>query len=490
MPAPSAQQLVNQAMKLRQAGSYAQAEIVARQALAENRKNSDALAVLGLIAYDRGNYEDAASWHQKALALARKEPLYHCNLAITNVARGRLAAALDGFEKALKLRPGSPEALAGKADVLERRGNAARALATLEPAIRSGAVPPRIASVYTRILLRLGRDEEVVSFAGQQLERSEVQGIERRQILLLLGKAHERQGDVELAFDAFRRGNELETRPFSIDAVAERFDALMSVFSREAMATLPRASHGRETPVFIAGMPRSGTTLIEQIIHAHPKGCGIGEIREFGALLHGAHEVIGGIDPYPACVANMTQADVDRLADTHLAMIKRRGRGALRVADKTLDNFQHLGMVALLFPKARVIHSRRHPMDACFSCFFENLPPQAHPHASDLTHLGQYYRQYVRLMEHWRAVLDLRMLDVEYEALVADQETVTREIIAFLDLEWDDRCLSFHQAKRDVATLSYDQVRRPIYTSAVRRYERYAAHLTPLAEALGDVLEK
>jgi hypothetical protein len=145
-------------------------------------------------------------------------------------------------------------------------------------------------------------------------------------------------------------------------------------------------------------------------------------------------------------------------------------------------------MISLMLPAARIIHVRRHPLDLCLSCYMRDLPPQMHPYSTDLANLGLYYREYARLMDHWREAADLRMLEFDYEALVADPEVQTRRLTDFLGLEWDEQCLRFHEAKRDVATLSYDQVRRPIYRSASGRWQRYRHHLRPLIEALGDAL--
>jgi len=481
-------QLVGRANALVQAGQLVQAENLARQVLAVQRKNPGALTVMGLIAQARGRYAEAADWHRKVIAVDGKNPLCHCNLGRTYVVRGQLTRALASFEKALKLRPGSPEAIAGKADVLERQGRSDRAEAVLEPFLKADKTTPEMASIRVKILQKKGDHQGLVDYARAQLDRPDLQGVPRRQILLLLGRSLERLGDYDGAFEAFGQGNAVDAQPFDCDQFARRVDDLIRVFAPEAISTLPHAEAGSDLPVFIASMPRAGSTLIEQIIHSHPQAHGAGELPHLAELARTLPETTGGDEPYPDCAAAAQPADLNRMARKYLDSIRQHNRRADRIADKSIANYFHIGLVTLLFPGARIIHVRRHPLDLCFSCYFSNLSPLTHPYTTDLRNLGHYYRQYMRLMEHWRSLPQVNMLEIDYEAVVADLEGMSRRIIEFMDLDWDEKCLRFHEAKRDVATLSYDQVNKPIYKSAVARYKRYDKHLGPLKEALGDRL--
>ena len=192
---------------------------------------------------------------------------------------------------------------------------------------------------------------------------------------------------------------------------------------------------------------------------------------------------IGSIQTYPACIADLTERNLDELSKSYLDVLKRIGRNAVRVTNKQLNNYDHLAMVSLLFPGARVIHIHRDPLDTCFSCFMAALNA---PWASDLRNMAFAYRQYQRVMQHWHEVLDLPILDVAYEDLVDDPDRWIRESIEFCGLEWDERCLRYYESDRNVLTMSYDQVRQPIYKSAVKRYEKYEAFLGPLREALAS----
>jgi hypothetical protein len=180
----------------------------------------------------------------------------------------------------------------------------------------------------------------------------------------------------------------------------------------------------------------------------------------------------------------MTPATADRAAGDYLRAARKHSGGAARFVDKYLSNFENLGVLSLLLPRARFIECRRNPMDACFSCFGEALHPAGHRYASNLAHLGMHYRQYERLMAHWKSVLDVPILAVQYEELIGDQETVSRQIIDFIGLPWDEQCLRYYELKREILTLSREQVDQPVYRHAVNRAERFARHLGPLKQAL------
>jgi hypothetical protein len=235
-------------------------------------------------------------------------------------------------------------------------------------------------------------------------------------------------------------------------------------------------------------MPRSGSTLIEQIIDAHPEACGAGELDAMPGTVAELFRSLGVTQYGPELLEKLDQRILDRLAGRYLGLLKRHGRAPARIVDKRLDNFEHLALIGLLLPNARVIHSRRDPLDTCVSCHLQTLAPNKHPYAAHQRSLGLKYREYDRLMTHWQATLDIPILNVRYEDLVREQERVSREIIEFCGLDWDDACLAFHGTGREVRTVSYDQVRRPIYGSAVGRHRNYEKHLGPLREALGDCL--
>lgn len=485
MNAESAYNTIRRGLALHRAGDTKAAEALAQHVLKSRRNDGNAMALMGRIAFDQGRYDEAVTWHRKSVTTDRKSVTFRCNLANSQVALGRFGEAIAAFERALKLRPDYPAAVAGLADVLERRGRGERARRLLKPHIDRGKATGKMLVVFARTEHNLGNHEAVVQLAEAAAVDNDLETDVRGTLLLHAGRCLDALGDYDRAFDCMRRGQELLTCPFDITETIARHDRLIKIFSADAMKTLPRASHGSELPVFIVGMPRTGSTLIEQILHAHPQAHGAGELNDLGNVVRAIPETIEGAAPYPTCVEQLAGDDLNRVANQYIDRVRRYNRRALRIVDKALHNFDRLGMIALLFPNARVIHARRNPLDTCLACFLQRL--QLHPYASDLRQCGLYYREYHRLMEHWRRELDIRILDVEYEELVRDQEAVSRQIVDFCDLPWDEKCLSFHETTRDITTLSYQQVRQPIYTTAVSRHTRYEAHLGPLREALGDL---
>ena len=239
-----------------------------------------------------------------------------------------------------------------------------------------------------------------------------------------------------------------------------------------------------DVPVFVVGMPRSGTTLAEQILASHPCACGAGELHDIGQIVIKLAEGLGGPEQYPNSLGRLDPAPVRALAEAYLDQLRQRCGEAARVVDKMPLNYQHLGVIAALFPRARVVHCRRDPIDTCLSCYFQDFARPL-PFGPDLAHLGHHYREYERLMAHYTRVLPLPLFELRYEELTADQEAVSRRLLDFCGLDWDDRCLRFHETARTVNTSNALQVRQPLYRSSVGRWKRYEAHLAPLLEALG-----
>ncbi len=276
---------------------------------------------------------------------------------------------------------------------------------------------------------------------------------------------------------------DLNPNTAKVTADDKRIDRLIAAFTPERLQSLPRAQHDSKTPVFILGMPRSGTSLVEQILASHPQVHGAGELNNIMRLESGMPDLVGGGKRFPDGLNKLTQEHVDELASHYLEHLAELSPDALRVTDKMPNNFLHLGTIQLLFPDARIIHCMRDPLDTCLSCYFQNFFAQ-HPYTNDLGHLGAYYNGYERLMAHWKQTLDLPIFDIRYEDLVENQETKSREMIEFIGLEWDEACLKFHENKRIGRTASYDQVRQPIYKGSVARWRNYESHLEPLRKAL------
>ena len=478
------QQLAIAAARALELGNLEQAEAVCEQMLSRSKKNPAALYLMGCTLYAQHRRDEAVAYLERCVRLDPKNPIAHFRLGEVHTANGNYTAALSRFDKAQKLEPQSTNPVCGKAEVFDRRREHKRVQALLEPYVASGREDATMARLYARALQQAGRTEEAISLLRRHIENPSDPPRRRRELAFLLGKMHEGRGEYDLAFAAYQSAHAAFGDPYDPEAYRRRIDELIEVFSGENLAQFAQATVELDLPVFIVGMPRCGSTLVERIIDAHPLAYGAGEIPEMSRLVRSLSLMIGSTLPYPQCVRDMKPPDADRAASSYVDRVKRIGGEAERVADKFLSSFEHLGLISLILPRARVIHCRRNPLDTCLSCFGEALHPSGHRFTSNLEHLGLHFRQYERLMNHWKNVLNISMLEVRYEDLIADQEGVSRKMIAFVDLPWDERCLRYYESKREVMTLSREQVNKPIYKSSVNRAERFGHHLEPLKRAL------
>jgi tetratricopeptide (TPR) repeat protein len=484
MPVPQRRKLLQQAEQCFGARQYHQAEELCRQLLADREQDPDAMALLARVAHVKGQYDVAAGYLDRCVRIQPRNVQLLLRLARTLQEAGRLDEALARVDQVARLKPGLLTAITARAGVLERRGERDQALAELEPYVGAGRDDAEMAVLYVRLKTQAGDCARAVEVARRHADGPAEPGV-IRQLHFELGAACEKAGAYDDAFAAYVRANELPKVVLRPHDAVERVDRLIEVCTHQTLAGLPRAAGPSDLAVFVIGMPRSGTTLVDRILDAHPEAHGGGELDGMPQIVDNLSERIGSTLPWPACIQDLEQSDVDELSTAYLDELRALAPGARRIADKQLGNDQALAAIALLLPRSRVIYCTRDPMDTCFSCFANDLVPALNPYASDLRWLGLMYRQRERLMAHWQAQLDLPILTVRYEALVDDQAGVSRRIVEFCGLDWDDRCLRYYERADAAHTLSYDQVRRPIYTSSVGRARRFERHLDPLREALG-----
>jgi tetratricopeptide (TPR) repeat protein len=430
----------------------------------------------------RGDRAGAAEAYQQALAADAGSILACRKLAVLYAELGRIPEALEMSRRLLRAQPADAFARAHAASMLEGLGRLEEAYELVAPLVRAGNADAFAVTTYGRICQRLEppRDEALPLLERFAADPG-VPARRRVKLLWVLVHSYDALGRYDEAFARARTLKALEcsasiARPPVPQA---EIDAAIESYTAERLARLPRASRRSSLPVFIVGMMRSGTTLAEQIIGAHPDAYGAGELVDITSI---AMRALPAARPYPDCLDALDQAGVDAHARAYEARLRARAPEAKRVVDKMMGNFQHLGLISLLCPSAPVIHCRRHPLDTCLSLYFL-------PDASDtgtLEAVGRAYVRYRRIMARWRALLELRMLELGYEALIAEPERTARELVQFCGLAWDARCLEFHRAPRIATTFSYHQVRKPLYDRSVGRYRNYEKHLGPLVEALGE----
>lgn len=445
--------------------------------------NDLACALLNRIA-SLEDFAEAEKCYRQALQYRDDLPAIYMNLSVLLRDTGRHDEAMVYLRRAQELSPRNADVLASMALTHEYKGEFETGYALIKPFIENGTDNGNVALAYAKLARHLNQRAEAVAL----LERVKEPGILARGIHFNAGKLYDEMKEYDKAFAHFQQAHALGTSSHDVKQNELRFDRLISVFSRENLERWPRASNRSRLPVFIVGMPRSGTSLVEQIVASHPDVYGAGELAEVHHMTFTLPDIVGKGVPYPQCVAELQQDRLDEMAQRHLDRLREFSPTASRVTDKMPHNFLSLGLLDMLFPETRIIHCMRDPIDTCLSIYFLPFNANSHAYAENMAHLGDYYRQYLRLMAHWRSVLRVPMLDVQYEDLVANQEEVSRKMVEFCGLEWDECCLRFYEAKRTVATHSYDQVRRPLYKKSVARWKKYEQHLGPLITALGDAV--
>jgi tetratricopeptide (TPR) repeat protein len=444
--------LVNVARAQLMRGSNQQAERAVKAILEENPDNIEALNLYGQICHEMDRFDEA----------------------------------LKTFERTLELRPNDLEALNYYGVILKSVGRLDDARQTF---IKALELQPRALGAYSNIvdLEKFTPDNPLFVAMTQMLEKAKYPENERFMAMhFALGKAYDDMGEYEKALHHFGVGTKLKRAQLNYDEadVFKFFDDIRAVFDEEFFKNRPYEGNPTNLPIFIIGMPRSGSTLTEQIIQSHPDVYGAGEIKTLSACIGAVRMKYPSLPKFPAMAKVMRPTQFAGIADRYLKAIGSYSPTAKRVTDKLLTNYYFTGLLHTLYPNAKIIHTMRSPVDTCLSSYTKLFKDDM-PHSYDFREIGRYYGKYYELMAHWRSVLPPGVMkDVQYEEVVADTENKAKEIIAFLGLEWDERCLKFHESERAVKTASVAQVRRPIYKSSSERWRRYGAGLNPLIESL------
>lgn len=470
------------------------AEAHYRRALSLNPNFVNALINLGSLLQELGTLDEAIRCFHQALEIVPNSADVHSILGSAYQERGHLDKAHEQYRQSLHLDPHHFRAMAGEAQLLMVQGKFERAYQLLKPGIESGRYNFGMITTYTKLPRKFISRREAIKLLREFAENRQLSTGEKRRLHFQLGKLLDTTGNFDQAFDQFTRGNALKPRQF--EAVDYRLEIAgwRDFFTASRFAALKRSSASSNLPVFIVGMPRSGTSLVEQIISSHPAVFGAGELRYIQDIACEIAEQAGTISSYPRCLETIDSAKMDHLAKRYLEQINALGHldsstPVKRVTDKMPYNYLHLPLIRLMYPQARIIHCRRNELDTCLSIFFQDFGGD-HSYAYDLTNIGFYYAEYCRTMRHWQDVLSIPMLEINYEEIVADLETTSRRMIDFIGLDWDDRCLQFYRSKRAVKTQSFEQVRNPIYNQSVNRWKNYASHLGPLRSSLNHTVEE
>lgn len=454
---------LRQALAQQKAGKLAEAEQAYLGLIAEYPENADASHLLGLIRSEQDRDDEAIVLIESAIAINPEASAFHHNIAGIYRRKGRLAKAEIEFRRAIELKPDYGEAFQGLAE-----------------------------------MVKFTRDDPLVEKILIQLKSSELDSTIKPYFHFAAGKYFDDIGDYRAAFQHYAAGNKSVEKEFDTPGFHELIKNCLYQFSPANVDKAGAGGSDSEQPVFVVGMPRSGTTLVEQILASHSAVFGAGELNDMKYIASFGGKFTSPEQKYPDFFAFIGQQHYQRLAQEYLSRTNKliepdfskdgSSKKIQRIVDKHPLNFQFIGLIFAMFPNAKVINTVRHPLDTCLSCFFQNFSSGQH-YSFDLGALTNFYLGYRRLMAHWEMLYPGKIFSIQYEDLVSDQEAQTRRLLDYCGLEFEAACLKFYETDRVVKTASFNQVRKPLYRTSQNRWKNYSQELMPVAKAMGLSVE-
>ena len=463
------------------------AEIFLKQAVKVAPDYARAWLDLSVTQLDLDKNEEAIASAAQLVELSPEVVDAHLAMGNALARTDRAASAALSYQKALDIAPDHAGAFSGLGQQLKTVGRQEEAIEVYRRCIESN---PKNAEPYWSLanMKTFRFDDDDVDAMRSLLDDNDLDDEGRVQLCNALGFAFEARAEFDTAFSYFQRGNEKRRESEIYDpvqtevATSSQIKVFNDAFIRDAQG------HGDtdSSPIFIVGLPRSGSTLIEQILASHSQVEGTHELSDLAMAVNSIPKMKKH-DRFPENLLGLKQQMWTKLGDTYLQRTKKYRRGSPRFIDKNPNNFIYIGMIHLMLPNAKIINARRNPMDSCFGSY-KQLFARGQSFTYDLTEIGEYYLQYQRLMDHWQQVLPGRVLDVKYEDVVSDLSTQVGRILEYCELPFEQACVDFHQTERAVKTASSEQVRQPIYSSSVDLWKRYESHLDELVEVLDPLL--
>ena len=519
---PMQEKLASAAQLLRQ-NKVEEAERICRQALREQPDDVNGLRLLASIASQLEQKDDAIVLLERAVELKPKFSGAWSDLAEAYSDTDEFGKALDAVQRVIKLQPDLPFGFMVRAGILTKSGDHQGGLEAYEEALK--IEPDHVGSNMGigNVLKTVGRFDESVeaykkciktqplfaeaywslaNLKTYQFEASEIEQMEhhvKNEMMLeehkaffhiALANAKEKEKKFDAAWQHFMDGNTMRRSGEIYDAVQTQVshDELIDTFTEDFIkAKKDLVGHQSNAPIFIVGLPRSGSTLVEQILASHSLVEGTKELPDLPLLGRKLSKSRGRGIKYPSAVTTMTDAEFVEFGESYLTTTQRYRTGKPHFIDKMPNNFASLGFLKLILPNATVINAKRHPLDCCISCF-KQLFYKGQSWSYDLFEIGEYYLEYDRMMKHWHTVLPNEIHDLEYAEMINDQENVTRRLLNFCQLDWEEKCLRFYETKRSINTASSEQVRLPIYKGALNSWRLYEEHIGPLIEILEPIL--
>lgn len=508
-------------------GQVAEGEALCRTVLQKDPRNIEAMRILAEVAVRLGILEDAefllesavafapehqaarldylqvlrrrqkfAMAHEQAAWLLEKAPdnlAYQAQFAVEKMQAGDHAAAVEIFDQILERAPHDPNTLTSKGHALKTLGDQAGAVESYQEACR--AKPDHGDAYFSLSNLKTHSfSDEAISEMEHQLTRPELTGMNRVYFHFALASAYEQRALFDLCFQHLEAGNSLKRRQsrYQSEQMTLEIEAQIRHCTADILSVNDTAGCQAPDPIFIVGLPRAGSTLIEQILASHSQIDGTLELPNILSLAHGlrGQDRLSGQSHYPENLRDLTHDQRRAYGQQYIDDTRMHRAGAPFFTDKMPNNFRHIGLIHLILPNAKIIDARRSPLDCCFSGY-KQLFAQGQEFSYGLHEIGRYYRDYVRLMAHWDTVLPGKILRVQHEDLIADLEGQVMRILDYLNLPFEESCISFHKTERAVRTASSEQVRQPINSDGVGRWRPHARQLLPMADAIGrDLLSQ
>lgn len=503
------------------------AEEIARGVLKANPLDVTAMRILADVGIKVGRYKDARNLLERCLELAPTFNLARHTYVISLFRSQKLEEALIELEKLLKQEPNNPNYLILKGSILVRAGDHESALKIYDSLVKNYPNQATAQMNYGHTLKSVGRIDECVAAYRRCIELEQNLGEaywslaniktyeftdadindmlarvteegggeadEQSHIAFALGKAYEDRKDYENSFKYYKRGNGIRRVHHRYDPRRNVYDTARQIkaLTKEFFESRAGLGHDARDPIFVVGLPRAGSTLLEQILSSHSQVEGTAELTDIIAMSRrlGGKERLEGVSKYPEVLTDLEPEKFKELGEDYIRTTMIQRHGSPYFIDKMPNNFLHVGLIHLILPNAKIIDARRHPMAGCFAGF-KQLFARGQTFTYDLEDIGHYYRDYVKVMDHWDEVLPGRVHRVHYEDMVADTEAEVKKLLDYCGLEFEENCLRFYETKRAIRTPSSEQVRQPIYKSGLEQWRNYEAFLDPLKEALGPVLER
>ncbi len=430
-----------------------------------------------------GNWTLAIQILRKVISSNPEDPEALANLGAAYLQAGDTERAEEVLGNALDLAPNMAEVLGNLANLKKQMGDIPGAEAHYRRLLNH---TPHSARAWQELSLvkRFSDKDPDIQDIENLLESRHLDAEGKMYAYFALAKAYEDISEYDISFTHLAKANRLKRASisFNISAFETGVDKITDAFNEEFISQNMGGGFLDLRPVFILGMPRSGTSLVEQILASHSRIHGAGELETLREV------IIEAMPRFPAGLDRLAPKTLSNLGRKYVKSLRKWDRRAARITDKMPRNFFFLGLIALILPGAKIIHCQRSPMDTCFSCFSQYFPT-AQEFSYDLEELGLYYQSYQRLIGHWQRVMPGRILNIRYEDVVSEPERMTRMLIGYCELEWEDGCLDFHKTKRRVATASAAQIREPVHQRSVERWRHFEKHLDPLRTALGSAAD-